>query len=118
MDTDILIKHAPPRAHLDLGHLGCSFLLEELWRRRPCLHVCGHVHEGYGQEWIQDDALQRAYEKTAIEGGGLFNLLRVCVGFVHAYLRPPKEYWTLTVNSAMVGGLRGTQYQRTITVLI
>ncbi|KAK2069433.1 hypothetical protein P8C59_004017 [Phyllachora maydis] len=51
--TDILVTHAPPRAHGDecatRGRaLGCEDLRRALWRVRPRLHVCGHVHEGRG----------------------------------------------------------------------
>lgn len=56
-DTDILITHGPPKGHLDAGHLGCKHLLEEIWRKKPKLHVFGHVHDGYGKEWIQFDKL-------------------------------------------------------------
>jgi predicted phosphodiesterase len=48
---DVLVTHGPPFAHLDLN-LGCHYLLKELWRIRPLLHVFGHVHEGYGQETV------------------------------------------------------------------
>ena len=59
-NTDIFITHAPPRAHLDLD-FGCNYLLGELWRIRPRLHVFGHVHKGYGQEWLVFDQLQHAF---------------------------------------------------------
>jgi Icc-related predicted phosphoesterase len=51
--------------------LGCQYLLDELWRKRPRLHVFGHVHDGYGVEWVRFDGLQRAYETVVIAGGGL-----------------------------------------------
>lgn len=49
MDTDILITHAPPKAHLDLGRLGCTFLLEELWRTKPRLHVSATFMKDMGE---------------------------------------------------------------------
>ncbi|RJE17653.1 Calcineurin-like phosphoesterase, partial [Aspergillus sclerotialis] len=55
---DILVTHAPPRAHLDLLGLGCVYLLRALWRVRPRVHVFGHVHEGAGVEWVLFDRLQ------------------------------------------------------------
>jgi len=64
--TDVLVTHGPPRRRLDrvegalgrtlgvlLGqgpHAGCDDLREAVARRRPSLHVFGHIHEGYGQE--------------------------------------------------------------------
>ncbi|KZL70243.1 calcineurin-like phosphoesterase [Colletotrichum tofieldiae] len=61
IDTDILVTHAPPKNHLDLG-LGCAGLLEEVWRVRPKLHVFGHVHWGHGRQAVHFDECQRAYE--------------------------------------------------------
>ncbi|KAF4456753.1 Metallo-dependent phosphatase [Fusarium austroafricanum] len=115
---DILITHGPPRAHLDLLNLGCTQLLDEVWRVRPSLHVYGHVHEGYGQGWLQYDGLQRAFERIVIARGGLLNLLRV----VHEALRwcwtPIQEPQTLLVNPSMVGGLRDDQRRQPIVVTI
>lgn len=65
-DTDILITHTPPFAHRDLSpgfSMGCPQLLAESWRVRPALHVCGHVHEGYGAEPVFWDVAQRAWER-------------------------------------------------------
>ncbi|KAF1839716.1 Metallo-dependent phosphatase [Decorospora gaudefroyi] len=117
-DTDILITHGPPKGHLDAGHLGCKFLLDEVWRKKPRLHVFGHVHEGYGLEWVQFDALQRAYENTVIAGGGLWNLGQVLVEFLFARFSPAKESRALFVNPSMVGGFRDDQKRRPIMVYV
>ncbi|KAJ9134582.1 Metallo-dependent phosphatase, partial [Coniochaeta hoffmannii] len=55
LDTDILVTHTPPYRHCDEGvrrrrAVGCERLREALWRVRPLVHVCGHVHEGRGAE--------------------------------------------------------------------
>lgn len=68
-DIDILVTRCPPLGHLDLMKLGCVHLLHQLWRIRPLLHVFGHIHEGYGQEWVVFDKLQKAYERSLSEGG-------------------------------------------------
>ena len=63
--TDILITHTPPESHLELSpvfSLGCPFLLSELWRVRPSLHVFGHVHHGYGSQPVFWDKAQRSWE--------------------------------------------------------
>lgn len=83
-ETDVLITHTPPRHHLDLpqGH-GCEFLLRETWRVRPPVHICGHVHAGYGREAVFWDEAQRAYERICArdpdpdseQGGGLRGLV-------------------------------------------
>ena len=51
---DILITHGPAFGVLDYdaqspeGHLGCQDLKEAIERVRPKIHVCGHIHSGYG----------------------------------------------------------------------
>lgn len=117
-DTDILITHGPPKGHLDAEQLGCKYLLDELWRKKPRLHVFGHVHEGHGVEWVQFDGLQKAYENTVIAGGGLWNLGRVLLEFFVARFASSKESRALFVNPAMVGGLRDEQRRRPITVYV
>lgn len=52
-DTDILVTHGPPLGLHDMVALGnervgCPWLLKALERVRPRLHVCGHIHEGFG----------------------------------------------------------------------
>lgn len=47
-DVDILVTHSVPQFHLDVAGWGEEFLLQELWRVKPKLHVFGHIHEGYG----------------------------------------------------------------------
>ena len=117
--VDILITHGPPRSHLDLLHLGCVHLLRELWRVRPSLHVFGHVHEGYGQEWLQFDSLQEAYEQTIIDKGGLWNALKVLREYLSSrYLSSSLEAKCRLVNPSMVGGLRDDQRRRPVKVEI
>ena len=52
-DTDVLITHGPPLGVLDMTfrqeQVGCADLLEALERTEPCVHVFGHIHEGYGR---------------------------------------------------------------------
>ena len=56
-DIDILVTHSPAYAILDgiqiddgsLFHVGSTTLRTHVERIKPKLHVCGHVHEGYGQ---------------------------------------------------------------------
>jgi Icc-related predicted phosphoesterase len=56
-DTDVVITHGPPYGHGDLTspyqgnphrNAGCLELLNRLRLVRPKLHLCGHIHEGYG----------------------------------------------------------------------
>ena len=59
LDTDILITHTPPKLHCDESKegepAGCGTLKEALWRVRPLLSVCGHVHEARGAELVTWD---------------------------------------------------------------
>ena len=59
LDTDVLITHTPPRLHGDESKnkepAGCEVLREALWRVRPQLSICGHVHEGRGSDLVTWD---------------------------------------------------------------
>ncbi|KAK2780628.1 hypothetical protein FQN53_001103 [Emmonsiellopsis sp. PD_33] len=57
-DTDIVLTHTPPHSHRDKnehGNLGCEYLRQALWRIRPRLAVCGHVHDGRGYDRVRWD---------------------------------------------------------------
>ena len=53
-DTDILVTHGPAFGILDTvegrrsSHLGCELLAERIAVVKPKIHVCGHIHTGYG----------------------------------------------------------------------
>jgi hypothetical protein len=53
-NTDILITHGPAWGFLDDvegrrgQHLGCELLAKRIETIRPKIHVCGHIHSGYG----------------------------------------------------------------------
>ena len=52
-DIDILITHGPAHGYLDrvIGgweNLGCELLAEAIKAKKPKIHVCGHIHSGYG----------------------------------------------------------------------
>lgn len=52
-DVDILITHGPAHGYLDrvIGgweNLGCELLAESIKVKKPKIHVCGHIHTGYG----------------------------------------------------------------------
>lgn len=117
-DTDILITHCPAHAHLDLGGLGCRHLLSEVWRVHPILHVFGHIHGGYGHEWLHFDALQNAYERTMLARGGLWNFLAVVRAFCGNYFGSQDEGAHQMVNASVVGGLRDEVRRKPIMVCI
>ncbi len=53
-NTDILVTHGPAWGMLDDvegrrgQHLGCELLADRIKAFRPKIHVCGHIHSGYG----------------------------------------------------------------------
>ncbi|KAK8079229.1 hypothetical protein PG994_003036 [Apiospora phragmitis] len=59
LDTDILITHGPAFGHRDetVGReaAGCEELRKAMWRVRPRLAVCGHIHEARGVEGVRWD---------------------------------------------------------------
>ena len=52
--TDILVTHGPAFGFVDTvynrpaEHLGCELLTERIGIIKPKIHVCGHIHTGYG----------------------------------------------------------------------
>jgi Icc-related predicted phosphoesterase len=75
-DTDILITHGPSWGAVDTvvgrpwDNLGCELLSERIQTFRPKIHVCGHIHSGYGVEtidgihYINASVLDESYEYT------------------------------------------------------
>ncbi|KAK5227207.1 hypothetical protein LTR99_005338 [Exophiala xenobiotica] len=59
LDSDIVVTHTPAKFHRDecgtRGTAGCETLRQTLWRVRPRLFVCGHIHEAYGVEVVSWD---------------------------------------------------------------
>ena len=67
--TDVLVTHGPPYGVLDKvdssgysagNHVGCEELREAIRRTKPIIHVCGHIHEGYGEEMLEDTLVVNA----------------------------------------------------------
>ena len=55
LNTDILITHGPAQGYLDKSGppwneplLGCELLVKKIKEIKPKIHVCGHIHGGYG----------------------------------------------------------------------
>ncbi|KAI9055480.1 hypothetical protein LZ554_000434 [Drepanopeziza brunnea f. sp. 'monogermtubi'] len=59
LDSDIVVTHTPPKHHCDERKdrraAGCGALRNALWRVRPRMAICGHVHEGRGVERVRWD---------------------------------------------------------------
>lgn len=75
-NTDILITHGPAFGTLDTvagrpwDNLGCELLAERIEVIKPKIHVCGHIHSGYGYEFkngthfFNASVLDEQYEYT------------------------------------------------------
>ena len=75
-NTDILITHGPAFGTLDTvagrqyDNLGCELLAERIERLKPKIHVCGHIHSGYGYvfkdgtHFFNASVLDEQYEYT------------------------------------------------------
>ena len=55
-NMDIVVTHGPAWGHLDTvvgqsTNLGCELLAEKLKVVKPKIHVCGHIHSGYGYKF-------------------------------------------------------------------
>jgi Icc-related predicted phosphoesterase len=53
VDIDILVTHGPAHGRVDRikgqwENLGCELLAHRIGAVRPKIHVCGHIHSGYG----------------------------------------------------------------------
>lgn len=71
-DTDIILTHGPVNGILDSvvnnTNAGCMDLLQTVEKIKPKVHVCGHIHEGYGvikkngTTFINASVLNESYE--------------------------------------------------------
>jgi Icc-related predicted phosphoesterase len=80
-NTDILITHGPVYGILDYapigGHVGCEELYKKVFEVKPKIHVCGHIHDSYGQKSIDgveflnasvlDDTYQHAHKPIVVD---------------------------------------------------
>lgn len=72
LQSDIVVTHTPPWTHRDETDerraRGCEALRQALWRVRPKLAVCGHIHDGRGAERVEWDLESRnvSYAEKAV----------------------------------------------------
>lgn len=57
-EVDILVTHGPPHNILDLNregvNCGCEELGLHIWNNvSPLAHIFGHIHEGYGEKFME-----------------------------------------------------------------
>jgi Icc-related predicted phosphoesterase len=71
-DTKVLLTHGPAFGFHDTvingTHAGCKDLINRILEVKPKVHVCGHIHEGYGNvqkgatRFINASVLNESYE--------------------------------------------------------
>lgn len=71
-DTHVLLTHGPVLGIHDTvingRHVGCADLLGKVKEIKPKVHICGHIHEGYGEvkkfgiKFINASVLNETYE--------------------------------------------------------
>ncbi|TPX12788.1 uncharacterized protein E0L32_006668, partial [Thyridium curvatum] len=122
--TDVLLVHGPPLGHRDDGGKGCWQLLAEIWRTRPKVVVCGHIHVGRGMEWLLFDRAQKWYEDTmsgraawvSVAALGIWvvwSLVARVLGLANTRVDARK---TLLINAAVVGDRKNGEVRNAIVV--
>lgn len=114
IDTDIVVTHGPPKWHLDHtmrgAHDGCPHLLRELKRVRPKLVICGHIHEGHGEEKVIFDEVDGIWERIMETNGsarGLLRLaLRICWWNISKVAHRKGCRYTHLINASILEGGR------------
>ncbi|KAK4149395.1 hypothetical protein C8A00DRAFT_18901 [Chaetomidium leptoderma] len=110
LDT-IIVTHGPPKLYLDrrdIHQAGCPYLLAEIARIRPRLHVFGHIHAAYGREDVVLDAVRQAHDDVQIGWGGWDAIAWMVVLVLWAKVKGVfvglQERTSTFVNASVVGG--------------
>ena len=104
---DILVTHGPARGHVDDRDKGCAHLNREVWRVKPRLHVCGHIHVARGVEYVDWGWLQWGYDAACRGEQRIWMLVIMLVVWMNMWLRyavlGPRRTRSAFVNAAVVG---------------
>ncbi|KAK4199232.1 Metallo-dependent phosphatase-like protein [Triangularia verruculosa] len=111
----IVVTHGPPKFYLDrrdFHRAGCPYLLQEISRLRPRLHVFGHIHAAYGKEEVALDSVREAHDDIMIGWGGWWTVvwMAILVGWTKAkrvsgFGKSDARKTTTFVNASVVGGM-------------
>ena len=124
--TDILVTHGPAKGHLDSSPSnptylqGCAHLQRELWRAKPRLHVCGHIHSARGVERRSWEWLEWSYDTVCRGEGRVGTMLIILASWVGAWVlyalgRENRGVMT-SVNAAVVGDWGLAEGKKTLIV--
>jgi predicted phosphodiesterase len=124
--TDILVTHGPAKGHLDSSPSnpsylqGCAHLQREIWRVKPRVHVCGHIHSARGVEHGNWGRLRWGYDAVCSGEGGVGAVLRMLAAWVWLWLLctlGAKDGQTMTsVNAAVVGDQELVEGEQTLLI--
>jgi Icc-related predicted phosphoesterase len=71
-NIDLLLTHGPAHGILDKTsrnkHVGCEELRKAVERQKPRVHICGHIHEAYGNVWHKGTLFINASSWHGFEG--------------------------------------------------
>lgn len=86
MGTDFVITHGPSYMKLDKveqygssnygEYVGCEMLDRRLQEVKPIMHICGHIHEGYGYEY----------------GNGIHYINAACMNMNYIFKNKPVDF--------------------------
>jgi Icc-related predicted phosphoesterase len=124
--TDILVTHGPAKGHVDSSPSspaylqGCAHLQRELWRAKPRLHVCGHIHSARGVEQRKWEWLEQGYDAVCRGEGRVSTMPMMLASWVWSWVlfalgRESKGIMT-SVNAAVVGDWGLVQGEKTLIV--
>jgi len=70
-DIDVLISHTPPTNcglldHCYDGHVGDEVLLDHIYRVKPKIVICGHIHAGGGMMYEFPDIDTKVYNVSLL----------------------------------------------------
>ncbi|KAK4106352.1 hypothetical protein N658DRAFT_438710 [Parathielavia hyrcaniae] len=128
-DSDLIIAtHGPPKLHLDrrdIHQAGCPYLLSQVFRLRPRLHVFGHIHVAHGRQDVVLDGVRQAHDRVQMGWGGWSTLARMAVLVLWAKLTRgglvrtrTRTRTTTFVNASAVGGRNNELVHQPIVVEI
>ncbi|KAK4177087.1 Metallo-dependent phosphatase-like protein [Triangularia setosa] len=125
-DDLIVVTHGPPKFYLDrrgFHRAGCPYLLQEISRVCPRLHIFGHIHAAYGKEDVILDRIREAHDDIMIGWGGWGKVvwMVVLVGWTRCKQalglgRGNASKVTTLVNASVVGGSRNGLKNEVIVV--
>ncbi|OKP11708.1 hypothetical protein PENSUB_2780 [Penicillium subrubescens] len=128
-DTDILVVHGLPALYGDCdgetetsGEVrvkGDGYLLREIWRVRPKMVVCGHIHGAFGVSVVRHDRVQDAVDGLRMrwpEHGVLGALQRVFWSGIGTVRGVDSLKETVVVNAAFAGGAFETEDKGAIAI--